>query len=49
MLPEEKYPFLRYLSQQIIDGKHDGVNDFNFGLSLILDGLERILEDITKD
>lgn len=42
MIPEEKYPYLRGLSQQIIDGTHNGLQDFTFGLDLILDGLESI-------
>ena len=30
------------LAQQVIDGTHHGVHDFEFGLELILDGLERL-------
>ena len=41
-LPKDEYPFLHALSMQVIDGKHDGVQDFCFGLDLILDSLERI-------
>lgn len=35
-IPEDKYPYLNGLSQQVIDGKHDGMHDFQFGLELIL-------------
>ncbi|MCI0572279.1 MAG: TetR/AcrR family transcriptional regulator C-terminal domain-containing protein [Myxococcaceae bacterium] len=42
-LPADRYPYLRGLSQQVIDGSHDGLHDFQFGLELILDGLERVL------
>ena len=42
MLPVDRYPYLHALSRQVIDGHHDGVQDFEFGLELILDGLERI-------
>lgn len=42
MIPEDKYPYLRALSQQVIDGTHNGLQDFTFGLDLILDGLESI-------
>jgi hypothetical protein len=42
MIPAEQYPCLRGLSQQVIDGHHHGLQDFTFGLDLILDGLERI-------
>lgn len=42
-IPEDEYPYLHGMSQQVIDGSHDGVQDFNFGLDLVLDGLERML------
>lgn len=42
MIPADKYPYLRALSQQVIDGTHNGLQDFTFGLDLILDGLESI-------
>ena len=42
MIPQDEYPYLHGLSRQIIDGAHDGVHDFCFGLDLILDGLERL-------
>lgn len=41
-LPQDQYPFLHGLSVQVINGSHDGVQDFCFGLDLILDSLERI-------
>lgn len=41
-LPENQYPHLNALSQQVIQGKHDGIQEFCFGLDLILDSLERI-------
>lgn len=31
------------LARRVIDGTHDGIQDFSFGLELILDGLERLL------
>jgi AcrR family transcriptional regulator len=42
MLPADKYPHMRALAQMVIDGKHDGLHDLEFGLKLILDGLERL-------
>jgi AcrR family transcriptional regulator len=42
MIPAEQYPYLRGLSEQVIDGHHDGLHDFAFGLDLILDGLEKV-------
>lgn len=42
MIPAKQYPYLNGLSQQIIAGSYDGVHDFEFGLNLILDGLEKL-------
>ena len=44
MLPQEEYPYLREMSVEIIEGRHHGIQDFEFGLNLILDGLQRLLE-----
>lgn len=41
-LPAGKYPYLRAMSEQIIAGHHDGRHDFEFGLDLILAGLEKL-------
>lgn len=41
-LPQEQYPFLYALSAEVISGRHDGIQDFNFGLDLILDGIKKI-------
>ena len=43
MIPPERFPYLNGLSQAVIAGRHDGLHDFEFGLDLILDGLERLL------
>jgi AcrR family transcriptional regulator len=40
MLPVEKYPYMRALTELVIDGKHRGIQDFQFGLEMLLDGLE---------
>ncbi|GAA5090119.1 TetR/AcrR family transcriptional regulator C-terminal domain-containing protein [Nocardia iowensis] len=44
-IPAEQYPYMNALAQLVIDGKHAGVADFDFGLDLILDGLERLLTE----
>lgn len=38
------YPHISEMGQAVIDGLHDGNNQFTFGLDLILDGLERLLD-----
>ena len=40
MLPPDRYPHMRALTEQVIDGNYDGLHQFEFGLDLILDGLE---------
>lgn len=42
-LPPEIYPHLRRLAERVMSGVYDGLNDFSFGLDLILGGLERLL------
>ena len=42
LVPYDKYPYLNALAQQVIDGTHHGLHDFEFGFELLLDGLERI-------
>ena len=41
-IPEEQFPYLHGMSRQVIDGHHDGLHDFAFGLDLLLDGLARL-------
>lgn len=43
MLPEDQYPHLNELSREVIDGRHDGLHELEFGLNLILDGLEKLI------
>lgn len=42
MLPAEQYPYMRELTQRVADGAHQGVHQFEFGLELLLDGLEKL-------
>jgi AcrR family transcriptional regulator len=43
-IPADQYPYMNQLSHYVIDGSYDGLHDFEFGLNLILDGLERLLD-----
>jgi len=42
MIPVETHPFLRGLSEEVIAGRHDGLQHLVFGLDLLLTGLERL-------
>lgn len=43
MIPPDKYPYLNQLTHHVMDGRHDGLHDFEFGLNLLLDGLETLV------
>jgi AcrR family transcriptional regulator len=47
-IPAETYPYMSLLSRMVAEGSHSGVNDFEFGLDLILDGLADLIEQ-TED
>lgn len=44
MIPEETHPYMHGMSLSIIKGTHDGIQDFHFGLELILESLDRLLK-----
>ena len=44
MIPAETFPYLNGLSQEVITGRHDGIQHLEMGLDLLLDGLERVRE-----
>ncbi len=48
MLPEDRFPHMRALTNQVINGEHDGLHSLEFGLQLILDGLEKLLDKEPK-
>lgn len=41
-LPAGEYPYLTGMSQQVISGQHNGLHDFEFGLEILLAGLESL-------
>lgn len=43
LIPESIFPNLHGMATEIAEGRHDGIQDFSFGLELLLDGLERVL------
>jgi AcrR family transcriptional regulator len=44
-IPAEKYPYLHRMASQAMESGYDAESDFDFGLELILDGLERVLDE----
>ncbi|MEM9908203.1 MAG: TetR/AcrR family transcriptional regulator C-terminal domain-containing protein [Cyanobacteria bacterium P01_D01_bin.44] len=41
LIPAEQYPYLNKLTHHVMAGNYDGLHDFDLGLELILEGLER--------
>jgi AcrR family transcriptional regulator len=41
-LPSDRYPYLNQLTHDVMEGRYNGLHDFEFGLELILDGLDRL-------
>ena len=39
-IPVQDYPYFSRLAQLVAEGGYSGVHDFDFGLELILDGLD---------
>ncbi|MBE9214696.1 TetR/AcrR family transcriptional regulator C-terminal domain-containing protein [Plectonema cf. radiosum LEGE 06105] len=46
LIPVEDYPYLHQLANQIINGSYSGIHDFEFGLELILNSLDRFPEEV---
>ncbi len=44
-IPAEQYPYLNQLTVQVIEGAYDGLHDFEFGLELLLAGLDRLRDN----
>lgn len=42
MLPSDKYPYMNGLTQEVIAKRYNGIHDFEFGLDILLDGLDRL-------
>ena len=42
MIPVETFPYMNGLSQEIVAGRHDGLQHLELGLDLLLHGLERV-------
>jgi AcrR family transcriptional regulator len=44
LIPAQQYPHMHWLTIEVMERRYDGLHDFAFGLEMILDGLERVLE-----
>ncbi len=42
LIPVEQFPYMNGLSQEIIAGRHDGLQHLELGLELLLNGLEQL-------
>ena len=42
MIPPDQFPYMNGLAQEIIAGRHDGIQHLELGLDLLLDGLEAL-------
>jgi AcrR family transcriptional regulator len=42
LIPAEQYPYLNGMTQELIAGRQDGLHRIDFGLELLLTGLERM-------
>lgn len=49
MIPKETHPSMHSMSLSIINGMHSGIQDFHFGLELILESLDRLLINNVKE
>jgi AcrR family transcriptional regulator len=43
LIPAEQYPYMNDLTHEVIEKRYDGLHNFEFGLDLILNGLEAFL------
>lgn len=41
-IPQSQYPYMYDMSMQVAEGTHDGMQDFDFGLDIILSALEEM-------
>jgi AcrR family transcriptional regulator len=46
LIPADQYPYMNQLTHAVIEKRYDGIADFNFGLELLLDGLDRFRDNL---
>ncbi len=42
LIPAEQYPYLNRLTREVMEKRYSGIHAFEFGLDLLLDGLDRL-------
>lgn len=45
-IPADQYPYLNQLTHHVIEGRYDGIHDFEFGLDLLLNSLDQFREKV---
>ncbi|MCX5934594.1 MAG: TetR/AcrR family transcriptional regulator C-terminal domain-containing protein [Pseudanabaena sp. LacPavin_0818_WC45_MAG_42_6] len=48
LIPADKYPYMNQLTHYVMDGRYDGIHNFEFGLELIIHGLDIALAKEVK-
>jgi AcrR family transcriptional regulator len=42
LIPPDRFPYMHGMSLEVIEGRHDGMQQLELGIDLLLDGLERL-------
>ncbi len=48
LIPSAQYPYLNQLTHAVIEGRYNGLHNFEFGLELILNGLEALRQELLQ-
>ena len=46
-IPADQYPYFNQLARHVISKHYDGIHDFEFGLELLLNGLDKLRHSVT--
>jgi AcrR family transcriptional regulator len=46
LIPADQYPYMNRLTHYVIEGSYDGIHNFEFGLELLLNGLDRFRDKV---
>ncbi|WP_293358819.1 MULTISPECIES: TetR/AcrR family transcriptional regulator C-terminal domain-containing protein [unclassified Microcoleus] len=46
LIPADEFPYLNRLTHYVIEGRYDGIHDFDFGLELLLNGLDKFRDKV---